>query len=261
MQTDKMFNSISKVKLLIVEDEILLANDIANKLSDNNYHIVGIADTAKKALEILAKNHDIDMILIDIILKGEFDGIELARLVNDKYSIPFLFLTSHADSYIIERAKSVKPHAYLLKPFNNRQVCIAIELALKNFSNKFSENEILDKRDFDSSENQVLNIKDSLFLKKNHHFERVRLQEILFLKADSNYCTIHTNSDRFIYSVGLNKVEEQLPVKRFMRVHRSYVVNISSVNGFEGNMLFIGDNKIPVSKAHKDEVFKLFRTI
>lgn len=256
-----MIDAAVKIKVLIVEDEILLANDIANKLRDNNYNVIGIADTANKALEILTINQDTDMVLIDIILKGDFDGIELARFINDRFSIPFLFLTSNADNSIIERAKSVKPHAYLLKPFNSRQVCIAIELALKNFSNEVSENEILEKRDFDTTENQVLNIKDSLFLKKNHHFERVRLQEILFLKADSNYCSVYTKSDRFIYSVGLNKIEEQLPKKRFMRVHRSYVININSVSGFEGNTLYIANNKIPVSKSHKADVFSLFKTI
>lgn len=255
-----MVDSISKVKLLIVEDEILLANDIANKLRDNNYHISGIADTADRALQILS-SQEVDMVIIDIVLKGAFDGIELARVINEKYQIPFLFLTSHADPTILKRAKIVRPNAYLLKPFNDRQVCIAIELALKNFSNNIAEHDMIGKRQFTASDNQVLNIKDSLFLKKQHHFERVQLQDILFLKADSNYCSVYTKSDRFIYSVGLNKVEEQLPQTRFKRVHRSYVVNINSVDGFEGNMLFIGEDKIPVSKAHKDDVFKFFKTI
>ncbi|WP_422104452.1 LytR/AlgR family response regulator transcription factor [Winogradskyella sp.] len=256
-----MMNTDNKVKLLVVEDEILLANDIANKLQDNNYEVIGIADTAKKALGILERHDDIDMVLIDIILKGEFDGIELARFINDKHQIPFMFLTSHADQYIFERAKSVKPHAYLLKPFNARQVCIAVELALKNFSNKDSQDDIHQNKDFEPYDNQVLSINDSLFLKKNQHFERVPLREILFLKADSNYCSVYTKTDRFIYSVGLNKIEEQLPTQRFMRVHRSYVVNINSVVGFEGNLLFIHNEKIPVSKAHKGDVFKHFKTI
>ncbi|SDM42346.1 LytR/AlgR family response regulator transcription factor [Kriegella aquimaris] len=256
-----MTNQALKVKLLIVEDEILLANDIANRLSDNNYTIVGIADTATKALDLLSKNQDIDMLLIDIVLKGDRDGIELARIINDTYNIPFLFLTSHADSYLIERAKSVRPYAYLLKPFNDRQVSIAIELALKNFAIKIPERQILGKKTFSPTENQVLQIKDSLFLKKNQHFERVPIEEILFLEADSNYCTVYTRTDRFMYSVGLNKIEAQLPQDRFLRIHRSYVVNINLVDGFEGNMLFIGDNKIPVSKSHKETVFRLFRTI
>lgn len=251
----------AKVKLLIVEDEILLANDIANRLSDNNYAIAGIADTADKALNLLSKNNDIDMVLIDIMLKGDRDGIELAREINTTYNVPFLFLTSHADSYLIERAKSVKPYAYLLKPFNDRQVGIAIELALKNFAVRIPEERVLEKKSFSPTENQVLQIKDSLFLKKNQHFERVPIEEILFLEADSNYCTVYTRTNRFMYSVGLNKIEAQLPPDRFLRIHRSYVVNINLVDGFEGNMLFVGSNKIPVSKSHKEEVFKLFRTI
>ncbi|MCL6293903.1 LytR/AlgR family response regulator transcription factor [Jejuia spongiicola] len=250
-----------KVKILIVEDEILIAQDIANRLTAINYQIVGIAASAKRALELITKNNDIDIMLIDIILKGDIDGIELAKIINDKYQIPFIFLTSHADISLVERAKKVHPYAYILKPFNNRQVSIAIELALVNYANKTRENELVKKQTFNKTENQVLQIKDSLFLKKNHHFERVPLKEILFLQADNNYCTVSTKSERFIYSMVLKKIEAHLPLNQFLRVHRSYVVNINSVNGFEGNMLFVGEKKIPVSKTYKEAVFKLFHTI
>ncbi|MCL6272523.1 LytTR family transcriptional regulator DNA-binding domain-containing protein [Muricauda sp. 2012CJ35-5] len=256
-----MVKDSARVKIIVVEDEILLANDIANRLRDNNYTITGIAASADNAMNLLSENPDVDIILIDIVLKGEHDGIELARMINESYDIPFLFLTSHSDDYLIERAKSVKPYAYLLKPFNDRQVCIAIELALKNFSNKTPEKDHLGKHEFSTNQNQVLQIKDSLFLKKNHYFERVPLQEILFLEADSNYCSVYTKTERFMYSVGLNKIEAQLPVDRFLRTHRSYVVNINSVKGFSGNMLYVGEMKVPVSKAHKEDVFKLFPTI
>ena len=256
-----MNNQTTKVKILIVEDEILIAQDIANRLAAINYQIVGIGASAQRALQLIIENNDIDIILIDIILKGNLDGIELARIINSKYHIPFLFLTSYADTSLVERAKSVRPYAYILKPFNDRQVSIAIELALVNYSNNTPNKELIKKQAFSKTENQVLQIKDSLFLKKNHHFERVLLKEILFLQADNNYCTIITKSERFIYSMVLKKIEAHLPINQFLRVHRSYVVNINSVNGFEGNMLFIGEKKIPVSKSHRNNVFKLFHTI
>ncbi|WP_375324087.1 LytR/AlgR family response regulator transcription factor [Flagellimonas sp. GZD32] len=252
---------MNKVKLLIVEDEIILAQDIANRLTDLNYHIVGVVGTAKGALDFISENRDIDLILLDIILKGDLDGIELGRMINRTYQIPFIFLTSHADTHIVNRAKSVLPYAYILKPFNDRQVSVAIELALMNFSKKTPLSKITSHPGFSNTENEVMQMKDCLFLKKDHHFERVPLREILFLEADSNYCTIHTKTARFVYSVVLKKVEAILPVNRFLRTHRSYVVNINSVNGFEGNMLFIGENKIPVSKAHRQDVFRLFPTL
>lgn len=256
-----MNSQTAKVKILIVEDEILIAQDIANRLTANNYKIAGIAASTNSALQLITKHDDIDIILIDIILKGDLDGIELARIINDKHHIPFIFLTSHADTSLIERAKSVHPYAYILKPFNDRQVSIAIELALVNYSNKTPEKELIKKQAFSKTDNQVMQIKDSLFLKKDQHFERVPLKEIMFLQADNNYCTVSTKSERFIYSMVLKKIEAQLPLNQFLRVHRSYVVNINLVNGFEGNMLFIGENKIPVSKTYKDEVFRLFHTI
>lgn len=255
-------NSLStKVKILIVEDEILIAKDIANRLTKINYHIVGIAATAERALQMISDDKNIDLILIDIILRSKIDGIELAQMINTKYSIPFIFLTSHADNHLVERAKAVQPQAYILKPFNDRQVSIAIELALMNYASKMPEKILFKKQTFKKTENQVLQIRDSLFLKKDQHFERVPLKEILFLKADSNYCIVITKTTQFMYSMVLKKIESHLPLNQFLRVHRSYVVNINLVDGFEGNTLFIGDKRIPVSKTFKNTVFRLFPTI
>lgn len=161
-----MIGEIKKVKLLVVEDEIILAQDIAHRLETMNYEVVGIAPSAEKALEFLSRHPDIDMALLDIILKGDQDGIELARTINLLHHIPFIFLTSHADTHLVERAKSVRPYAYILKPFNDRQVNVAIELALVNYAKKTPGTALLTKKKFSATENQVLQINDSLFLKK-----------------------------------------------------------------------------------------------
>ncbi len=256
-----MMDTTSKVRILIVEDEILLAKDIQNRLEDCNYEIVGIAPSVDKALILISNIVEIDIILLDITLKGDKDGIDLAEIINEKYDIPFIFLTSHAEGPMVDRAKAAKPYAYILKPFNDRQVSIAIDVALESFYHKTPGKDIQQSQKVAENNNQVLQIKDSLFLKKDHHFERVPIKEILYLQADSNYCTVYTKSERFIYSMVLKKIEAQLPESQFLRTHRSYVVNIQSVNGYEGNMLFIGKQKVPVSKTYKEDVFRLFRTL
>ena len=126
-----MVKETAKVNIIVVEDELLVAQNISSRLTENNYNVLGIADSVKDALMLLSEHRDVDILLLDIILKGEQDGIDLARIINETYSIPFIFLTSHVDSVTVQRAKEVKPSAYILKPFNDRQVCIAIELALK----------------------------------------------------------------------------------------------------------------------------------
>lgn len=258
-----MVGEVKKVKLLIVEDEKLVADDIGNELIDAGYEIAGKVPSVKKAKQLLAKDTTIDIVLIDIMLKGDQTGIALAKHI-DVYSpnIPYIFLTSYSDTTTINLVKSTtSPYAYILKPFNKRQIVVSIEMALENFSKKKPELDVLASANFKPTPNQVLKISDSLFLKKDNHFERVLLKEILFLEAESNYTTIHTQCGRFVYSMVLKKIEALLLPDFFLRVHRSYVVNINTITGFEGNMLLIDQNKIPVSKTYKSQVFKLFRTI
>lgn len=254
-----MENIAKKVKVFIVEDEIILAEDIKYRLSKMGYEVVGIVATAIDALNFLSKNSDINIILLDISIKGHLDGIELATLIKSKYNTPFVFLTSNASITIVERAKATNPYAYILKPFNDRQISIALELALVNFKNKTQNNLIAIHKE--TTTKSTLQIQDSLFLKKEQRFERVPLKDILLLQADSNYCNIFTSAKKFIYSTVLKKIEEQLPTNQFLRVHRSYVVNINKVTGFEGNSLFIEDKKIPISKSHREVVFNLFNTL
>ncbi|MCD2258837.1 response regulator [Psychroserpens luteolus] len=122
-----------KAKIIIVEDDKRIAQDISNRLGNSNYQILGIAGTAQNALELISQHPDVDILLLDIVLEGELDGIQLAGIINETYNIPFIFLTAYSDSSIVEKASKTKPYAYILKPFNERQVSIAIELALNNF--------------------------------------------------------------------------------------------------------------------------------
>lgn len=258
-----MIGEVKKVKLLIVEDEHLVAKDIAFGLLDEGYDIAGIAPSVEKAKFLLAQDPDIDIVLIDILLKGEQTGIALAKHLSVEYpNTPYIFLTSYADIPTVTKVKTnTSPYAYILKPFNKRQIAVSIEMALENFSKRTPVLDVVASSNFKATPNRALQINDSLFLKKDNHFERVLLNEILFLEAESNYTTLHTKCGRFVYSMVLKKIEALLPPDFFLRVHRSYVVNINSITGFEGNLLFIGENKIPVSKSHKESVFQLFRRI
>ena len=247
-----------EVRILIVEDEFMISEDIAMRLSDFGYSVEGTAPSSEKALEIL-ENTSIDLALLDVNIEGEIDGIELAKIISQKYKIPFIFLTSLASRTVVERAKEVNPSAYLLKPFNDRQVQIAIEMALTNFSQNTSATEVDAALESKEPFPPIIQMKDSLFLKRDTHFDRVRFSEILFLAAESNYTVIFTKSGKYMYSSVLRKLEDKLPIDMFVRVHRSYVVNINSITGFEGNYLYMGTEKVPISRQSRDELFKNFK--
>lgn len=246
---------MSKVKILIVEDEAIIAEDIAYRLDRMGYEVVGIVGEVNKAIDCLSTS-TIDIVLIDIALLGNETGIDLAQAINREFHLPFIFLTSLSDKNTIERAGKTKPAAYLLKPFNDNQIRISIELALFNYYDSGEK-----KTQQDLSTGLPVKMFEALFLKKDTHYDKVEFSNILWLEAESNYTLIHTKTDRYIYSNVLKNFEGKLPPDMFLRVHRSFIVNLSRITGFVGNSLLIANKQIPVNRASREEVFKRFQVI
>ena len=117
------------IKILIVEDEPAIAHDIAAILAGNGYQVCGIAHSSVKAIDYLASKSP-DIALLDISIKGDMDGVEIAHIIKKKYNIPFVFLTSFADKETIERVKETAPYGYIVKPFKERDLAPAIEVAM-----------------------------------------------------------------------------------------------------------------------------------
>jgi CheY-like chemotaxis protein len=120
---------MTKGNILIVEDEALIALDLRRRLEDSGYDVIGTAASAAEALEALERESP-DVVLMDIHLQGKVDGIEAARALKSKWDIPVVFLTAHSDEPTLQRAKVAEPHGYLLKPFKDRELKIAIDIAL-----------------------------------------------------------------------------------------------------------------------------------
>lgn len=123
------------INILIVEDEVAIAKEIAFNLEDHGYNIAGIAHSSEKAL-ILLKNRQVDLALLDISINGSRTGIELARIINTNYKIPFIYLTSFSDSDTISEAAETYPDGYIVKPFKDGDLQPAIEIALIKHKSK-----------------------------------------------------------------------------------------------------------------------------
>ena len=118
----------SNVSILIIEDEMIIALDIESKLIKLGYDVAGIMSSGDQAVDYLSFN-DPDLVLCDIMIKGAQDGIDVAEAVRHK-KIPFIFLTSLSDRHTVSRAQRVMPYGYIVKPFNERDLFSAIEIAL-----------------------------------------------------------------------------------------------------------------------------------
>ena len=122
------------MKALIVEDEALVAKDLAEILTSNGYEITDTVASVSEALKSISQNVP-NIILLDIRLSGTQDGIDLAHELNDLYQIPFIYITAHTDRLTFERARASQPAAYLTKPFKEEDVFSAAELAIQNHLN------------------------------------------------------------------------------------------------------------------------------
>lgn len=232
---------MSNIKVLVVEDSALIAEDIAMKLGRHHFDVLQICDKGEDALEFLKENTP-DLVLLDIRLAGALDGISTGFMIRKNYSIPIIYLSDLSDRDTLNRAKQTRPENYLTKPFNEADLVRAIDLA---FSNHISQ---------PLTSGSTGNPSDHIFVKSENTFIRIPLKDILFLHADRSYCNIVTEEKTYVQSVSMNHVFGQINHKDFIRIHRSHVVNVNKVTAIEGNMVKIGHHSLEMSKGMRDDL-------
>jgi PAS domain S-box-containing protein/putative nucleotidyltransferase with HDIG domain len=119
---------MDNIRILIVEDERLVARDIENMAVSQGYEVCGIASTGDQAIEIAAESQP-DLVLMDVVIKGSIDGISAAEKIWESYRIPIIYVTAYADEHTLKRARLTEAFGYILKPFDERELKIAIEMA------------------------------------------------------------------------------------------------------------------------------------
>ncbi len=131
-------------RILIVEDEAIIAEDLKKRLEVLEYTVIAVASTGAQAIQ-MSGEHKPDLILMDIVLKGEMDGIEAAGIIQETYTIPIIYLTAYSDEEILARARVTEPYGYLVKPFKDREVHASIKMALTRYK---LEKEVKESRDW-----------------------------------------------------------------------------------------------------------------
>ncbi len=243
---------MEKVKILVVEDEVITAHAIISMVEKMGYECVGTAIRAKKALDI-AKALKPDLALLDITLKGEETGIWLAGELKKELNIPYIFLTSLGDKKTIEEATATMPYGYLLKPLEAQNLYAAIETALARFSH---ENSAQDSSNSEQ-ENQALAIKDALFVKDEYQYVKIILSDIDYIKSDGNYIEIYSMGSKKVLKETLKNMETKLPKSDFFQAHRSYLINVQKIDSITGNSVRVGTTEVPIVKQKRDELLKL----
>ena len=242
------------IKILIVEDEMIIAANISLQLSSLGYEVTGIIPRGEEAI-IHFKENKPDIVLLDIQLKGDIDGIETAEIMQKSYNVPIIYLTANADDTHFNRAKKTNPYAFISKPFKKLDLQRAIELTVKRIE---TEGKPKVKLQEDLS---PFILSDSIFVKHHEKMVRVDIKDIFYIEAERNYCRIHSKLKEYLLVMTLKDLDEKLPNKHFIRVHRSFIVNLSQIDEVARSHIVIGKKAIPVSKALKEELLNRLHTI
>lgn len=236
------------IKVLLVEDEGIIAADMENMLEAMGYELMETAMDFEEAIERLEEETP-DLILLDVNLGGRKDGIDLAGVINERFKVPFIFTTSYSDGPTIQRANTVNPTNYLVKPFKKEQLFTAIELALLKVSGE-------KKVESEKPETEGLVIKDALFIKEKYRYTKLPVANILWLKAEGNYIEIHLAEKKELVRMSLSNFIEKVNRPNFFRTHKSYAVNLDYMTKLEPTVVTILDSEIPITKTYADELVK-----
>lgn len=233
------------MKILIVEDDLMISESVGDILRMLDHQVVGVADNANDAIE-LCNLHQPELALLDIQIAGDIDGVELAEIIRDQFDIPFIFTTAFADNTTIGRARDMGPFGYLVKPYGVKEVNAAIQVAKASFDRL--------KKAEKANSNMSKIIDNSLFLKVDNKLVKVKIEDILFVEAKGDYALFKTKAKGYIVHTTIKKVQDRLESFNFQKVHRSFVVNISKIIDIEESNLLIDDKVIPISRANRESL-------
>lgn len=245
--------STATLSILIVEDDLSFALELDMLVREIGYNVVGRVDNSAEALETILTESP-DMILMDIDIKGKLTGIEIAEKITH-LDIPVLFITSFAQETYYNQAKKTNFIGYLVKPINKYSLRSSLEMAIRSISNNRKEDaNNMELQKDKSEETETFPLKEYLFFKKKGVFQKVKIQEILYLEANDDYCLIHTIAGSFIASQRLSQMEDLLDNYSFMRIHRSYLVNLNAITSIDtsDNLVFFKEKQVPYSRSKKD---------
>lgn len=234
-------------KIFIVEDEALIAESLQEILEVLDHEVLGIADNGIDALKMIEKT-DPDLILMDIQLKGEMDGIDVAESLKEKSQVPFIFTTAFADGETIERAKDKGPYGYVVKPYGINDIRVAIEIAISN-AKAFSELK-------ESNENLSFEGSHQLFIKTDSRLVKLKDEDILYIEAKGDYMLFKTREKGHVVHSTMKNVEAKLDPNIFIRIHRSFIINLHEIVDIEDSSVLIEKKVIPISKSYKQGFMK-----
>lgn len=241
--------------ILIVEDEMIIAANISLQLTHLGYEVIGIIPRAEEVLPYI-RQHVPDILLMDINLKGELNGIEVVQTVQQEFKIPVIYLTANSDEVHFNKAKATNPYAFISKPFKKLDLQRAIELTVGL---------IQEEQNMDKTMELILEepfvLSDCIFVRSHDKMVKVCINDILYIEAERNYCKIHCKDKEHLLVATLKDLEAKLDINNLIRIHRSFIINLHHIDEICTSHVVIAKKAIPLSADMKKQLYQHIQKI
>ncbi len=225
------------MKILICEDELIIAEFLKETCLELGYEVCGMAASKEDAIDKILF-HQPDLILVDINMEERYSGIALAQYINEAIKVPFIFITAFSDLDTIHQAILTNPHAYLVKPVDKSTLLANIQLAQYRFKNLHQEEE------------------EYITFITDNGGHSLNIGRIIFIEASGNYCEfVYSDKSRELIRTSMQNVETALEGK-FIRVHKSFIINPHFISGSSSLKVLVGTETIPVGRAFKQNLYE-----
>jgi len=230
---------MEKTRILIVEDEILIAEDLKDILASFNMKSVSMAHDKRTAIQMIEELNP-QIVLLDIRMEGEKDGLEIGEYLNNNKNISFIYITAHSDVAMVKKIVETQPAGYITKPIKKSDLYASINLAISRKS------EIPEKK--------ILNVKDG------YSHVIIPQNEILYLESDGNYIHVISENKKLLVRQSLDSIMNELDPGQFFKIHRSYVINIQKVIKYSKKEVQLADITLPISRNMADNFEKFMHS-
>jgi len=258
---------MANTRLLVVEDESIVAMDIKHRAEGLGYDVLGIAASGEEAIEKTEENQP-DLVLMDIVLKGKMDGIQAAQEIRERFDIPVVYLTAYSDEKTLSRAKLTGPFGYIIKPFEDRELHSAVEVALykHKMDSKLRESEERYRMLFQSSPNPIVLMDDNgKIIYNNEKAEEMPIMSGEVMGADFNNLlakVIYDKHDLKLFNENFSNVLNGEKVEPFeIRILRNgnilyydIYLTLMNINGENSNIQFIAHDITVIREAEKQKL-------
>lgn len=225
-------------RVLIVEDEVLIAEDLKDYLLSFGIFKIEMAHSKNSAIRLI-ESHQPHVVLLDIRMEKETDGLDIGNLLTKQYKIPFIYITAHSDVAMVKEIIKTRPAGYITKPVRKSDLFAAISLVVEK----------------QQSPEDDLKLK----IKDGYSTQLISFSDILFIESEGNYINIYCEYKKFVSRQSLDSIIREMNDARFMRIHRSYLVNVTRITKFSRKEVLIGNKRLPVSRSAGDDLEKIMQ--